>query len=531
MGHQHARSHGHHHGQAARDEAATPGKHTQVGRSGGTSSPEEDTARMLVDNENYERFLQTFTYYADPRNTKDQDPIGVPALDATLRSVRDTMAVISDPAQTAAAVQHWDAARPGVRRAIERAKSLGVDDAVITTAEKMVERLDVTADHSADRLVAEQEGTVDGVDPDLAMLTPSVHMLDKAFDQMDKLRDVAITTAEAGASGLGPKFEGAFAGFKHIYTLWKGTQDISEKIEALRKHGGGPLTVASTVMEVLSYVGEVVGSALTAINGLAELLVSDEKEVGEAFAKLAAKAPTDLEKLSGVVGFAVSVLDICVGAIDLFQAIKKGDTAGAIEAAGDVASGGVGLGLLATNAGLIDTGMITGMVMVEANGVLGLYQTYETEKGLLEDAYLQRIAKVIEYGATVARQARTMTATQMVIESGASSGAVDAGLQERFEGRLNAQWKAYAQAVNDGLTALGPMIRAITNDDDALAAAMGDQAMRELDDSIGRSVYTNIPFICQDVFQGLSRMGALAMKKYGPQVPGPDEQDPRDGGE
>ena len=62
------------------------------------------------------------------------------------------------------------------------------------------------------------------------------------------------------------------------------------------------------------------------------------------------------------------------------------------------------------------------------------------------------------------------------------------------------------------------MIREITDNDPDLAAAMGASALAGLDDELGRSNYATFPLICQDIFAGISRMGALAMKKYGPSM-------------
>ncbi len=526
--HKHASGHGHG-GAAAHDTGRTPGKHTQTAHLGahgdGAATDEAETAKLLEDNDRYEGFVQTFAYYAGRTESTEQASVGDATLDDVLRQVREAAIRLATSDQSLDAIQRWDTIRSKVVRAIGHAKSIGIDDAMVAQANLGVRKLDnATAQQRVDEMMSVEEGEVDGADPDLAMLAPAAHMLDKALDQVDALRSAAMSAAEAGAGGMGAKVEGAFAVFKGVYTVWTETPELGKKIDRLRKHGGSGLTKTATVLQVIQYVTEVVGSAVTAINGLAELAFGAEThEVGEAFAELAGKAAkNDLEKLSGVLGFAVSVLDICVGAINLFQAIKKGDVPGEISAAAQITSGALGIGLLATGAGLVDTGMIMGMVMVEANGVMGIYQTYEIEKAIMKDAYLQKIATVVELASGVAQEARSMAAAKMLIESGASSGALDVHLQGNFDDRLGAQFTAHADAVNQGLTALGPMVRSITNDDAALATAMGSKGLQGLDDELGRSSYTTLPYVCQDVFQGISRMGALAMQKYGPaQAPDP----------
>jgi hypothetical protein len=311
----------------------------------------EAEVQKEVEQENHDaQFLHHFAYYAEGTEMKDLDPIGDAKLDAALAGVRAAAKETEDPQKSVESLQKWDSVRPIVEEVLQRAGGEGVDPEAITAAKKALHRMDETTAHKgAEELIDEQGKKDTFIDPEVGVIGPTVKALDQSIGQVYDLSQMVNSVAQDLSEEKDSKqLQSAASAFALFYGLWSGTQDVSEKLDQIRNSGAGGLTKLSTALEVIQHVASVVNNFIVAASSLGQLLAPSTKQVTGAFAEIIERAQkSEVEKLSDGLSYGISVLEMTVGAIDLFKAIRAHDTAGEITAAGEIAGGGVSLALLA----------------------------------------------------------------------------------------------------------------------------------------------------------------------------------------
>jgi hypothetical protein len=166
------------------------------------------------------------------------------------------------------------------------------------------------------------------------------------------------------------------------------------------------------------------------------------------------------------------------------------------------------------------------MVQLEANGLVGIYDLVKDEEAMMANSYLGQIAEVIGSAQPIAQNARGLGASKELQEAKAGEAtAKDPTLQKSVDKHIAGDESAYRQAVQDGLLALGPVLHKIVDQDDALREAFGAEALHALDNPDDWVTEDALLVACQLVFQGMQRMGRVAVDKYGQKPPSEEGDD------
>jgi hypothetical protein len=505
----------------------------------GLGAAEDETMASLKSQVAYETFLEAISYYTykgylgPGAHGPSRVAIDDPTLDALAEEVRGVVFILENDGlkdRTASALDLWGRVRGQVHDVFAQAPQQQADSDKVTEATSAVGHLEeVLLGARARDAVAAHQGTIDVGSPEAGYLKAAGKQVDEALMKGGELLAKAKDVAQA-SFGENAKLETGASGFELVYGLAVEVPELGERLEKAKEKGA--LATGATVFDLLKLSMNALNKLISLTGSLFSVALKSKgaEEVAGLFERAAEAAEHNpISSVTRVLGGAANALGIISSTLSLIDAVKSGDTRGALAAGHGIMQGAVGLGSTILRASAFEAGAASMGVFLFYEGVDILGTLGGILEGLRAEANLEKVGHFVRIATRCAQLGQAMAQTA---DTASNPGKLSdsRGIQDSLVTQIELMAEAQARQV----VGFFPKLAGILYDWDRneefkdVAQALGPTARRVVDAGVPDLEPISLAFNCRDLFHGIDRMGRYAVAKFGDDRHSDDAEDERD---